>query len=289
LFLNEWEERSGHRVWLGYAAICVLWIAVSAGLNAAERSGPIFGLTAVLLSKVMFFVIVVAGRLYLFPHYHVECGRNLLFSLVVLILCGSGIPRVWKAFSWYYLLLVIADTTVWGFYLTLLVEPLYALGVHWSGVRPENYPELNMLGLWRWFWTDLLYLGIWIMMLLGLAFYYLVNFYVMDVIFYSQILAGILAGCGLFLFTVASARINGWLREEMGLLDQKIGVYLDWRNVDVRMAATDLPVYRYLLLTREYLEHLKKNPVFPGTVAFYLFGVLFLLSLPLWVGNVIKV
>jgi hypothetical protein len=289
LFLSEWEERSGNRVWFGYAALCVLWMAVSAGLNAVERSGPVFGLTAVLLSKAMFFMIVVAGRLYLFPHYRVECGMDLLFSLVALILCGAGVPRVWKVFSWHYLLLVIADTAVWAFYLTLLVEVLYALGVHWSGVQPENYRELNILGLWRWFWTDLLYLGIWLTLLLGLVFYYLVNFYVMDLFFYSQLLAGILAGCGLFFFGVAHSRINGWLREELDCLDRKILAYLDWRNVDARIAASDLPVYHYLWLTRQYLERLRKNPIFPGTVALYLCCVLFLLILPLWVGAVIKV
>jgi hypothetical protein len=287
--LSEWEGRNGNRVWLGYAVPCLLWVAVSVGLNAVERTGTVFGLTAMLLSKAIFFIIVVAGRLYLFPQYRVECGTELLFALSALILCGAGIPRVWNAFSWYYLLLVIADTAVWGFYLTLLLEVLYVLGVHWSGVRPENAGELNILGLWRCFWTDLLYLGIWITLLLGLAFYYLVNFYIMDVIFYSQLLAGILAGCGLFFFAVARSRIKGWFREELGMLDLKIGVYLDWRNVDARIADADLPVYRYLVLTREYLERLDKNLVFPGTVAFYLFCVLFLLSLPLWVGIVIKV
>jgi hypothetical protein len=289
LQLGEWEERSGNRVCLGYAALLVLWMAVSVGLNAVERGGPVFGLTAVILSKVLFCVIVVVGRLYLFPHYRVECGMGLLFALLVLILCGAGIPRIGNAFSWYYRLLVLADTVVWAFYLTLLVEVLYALGVHWSRVRPENYRELNILGLWRCFWTDLLYLGIWITLLLGLAFYYLVNFYVMDVIFYSRLLAGILAGCGLFFFAAARSRVNGWFREEIGLLDQKIGAFLDWPNVDARIAATDLPVYRYLLLTREYFKCLQRTTIFPGALLFYLLCVVLLLSLPLWAGTVIKV
>jgi hypothetical protein len=287
--LSKWEERRGNQTWYGYLVLGLLWVAVSAGLNAMERTGAVFGLTAVSLSKVMFVVIVAAGRLYLFPRYRLKSGVCMFFSLFALILCGAGIPRIRDAFSGYYLLLIIADTAIWSFYLTLFFEVLCALGVYWSGVEPGAYRELNQFGLWRCFWTELLYLGIWLTLLLGLAFYYLVNFFLADVFFYSQIFAGILAGLGVIFFGVAYSRINGWLREEIGLLDQKIGIYSDWRNMDSQVLNVELPVYQYLLLTRDYLGRLKNPSVFPGTIVFYLLCILFLLSLPLWVGIVAKV
>jgi hypothetical protein len=286
--LGKWRQQSLAKVGFGYAGLALLWLGVSGGLKVMEQTGCVFDLPAIIKCKVLTIALVWIGRFGWFPRRRLRPGAKLGCGFLGLLLAGPGMIRVTQQFTWVYWMLVGADTLIWAGLLTVLLETLIAV-YYRRGMMTAPHPS-QISEQWRLFWTESLKLGLWLALLLGLIFFYLVSFYRFEVYFYSRMMTAVWIGAELLFYGLAAWRLTSEVQTKIALLEREISGYLGWRHEETaELISQWLPVLQYLVLSRNYLISLKRPMISVWTVSGYLALIGFLLGLPQLIGSVIKV
>lgn len=286
-----WEPKTQVMVKSAFAHIglILLWIGVSLGLSQLEQTGRVFDLAAVLQCKTLAVVLLFIGRCLLFPHYRQTGSVRWIFRVLALGIGAGGILKVpGQGLGWGYAALAAADVLLWAGVLALLFETVAALYNHWyAAFRAEDPGEAILL--WRSFWRDSLQFGIWLSLLFTLCFYYMINFYRLDVVFYSWFFMMLLVLAQLGFWGMSYWQYSRRMRSELAQMDQQLYAYLQWRDLEANLFLEELPRYYYLFLTREVLVR-RLWPIlsYPVLLTWCACAV-FLLSLPQLIGIVIKV
>jgi hypothetical protein len=283
----NWRRQSLAKVGVCYSGLALLWIGVSIGLKAMEHTGCVFGLTAIIECKVLAVVLVWIGRFWLFPRGRLHPWAKGWCLLGGLLLAGSGVIRVAQQFTGGYLMLAGTDTLLWAFLLTNLLETVAAVYYRcWSMTAPR---PAYLREQWGLFWAESLKLGLWLALLLGLLFFYLVSFYRFAVYSYSQMMTVFWIGVELFFYGIAAWRLTGGVRAEIVLLEREIAGYLGWRcEAAAELISQRLPELQYLLLSRNYLVTLKQPVISGWAMVSHLILAGCLLGLPRLIGIVTK-
>jgi hypothetical protein len=286
--LKKWYQQSLVKAGFGYAGLALLWLGVSSGLKGMEQTGGVFDLAAIIKCKVLTIALVWIGRFWWFPQGRLRPGAKLGCGFLGLLLAGSGMIRVTRQFTWSYGMLVGADTFLWTGLLTFLLETLIAV-YYRRGMMTAPHPS-QISEQWRLFWTESLKLGLWLALLLGLIFFYLVSFYRFEVYFYSRMMTAVWIGAELLFYGLAAWRLTSEVQAKIALLEREIFSYLGWRHEGTAELINQcFPVLQYLMLSRNYLISLKRPMISAWTISGYLALIGFLLGLPQLIGSVIKV
>jgi hypothetical protein len=277
------------RAGCGYVGLALLWIGVSLGLNRWEHTGCVFDLTAVIESKLLTVALIWLGRFGLFPRERLQARAKLWCGFCGLLLAGFGMIRTGQAWTWGYLMLVGADAALWAVGATFLLETLTSVYYRWWTMTAPRLAQLDRQ--WRLFWGESLKLGIWLALLLGLVFFYLVSFYRLDVYCYSQALTVGWATAILCFYGVAYRRLTGGVRAHFNLVEREIAGWLWGWPGEAAAEFNDqcLAVLQYLLLSRNYLKCRRRPALSGGALAGHLILAGFLLGLPQLIGIVLKV
>ncbi|HEY8464322.1 MAG TPA: hypothetical protein VIM29_09935 [Bacillota bacterium] len=272
-----------------FLGITLSWVLVSFSLSMMEQAGCVlFELLPIVQCKVLVVAIVFAGRYFLFPQYRLEGKSRWICGLLFLILGGAAMIRVEKMFQWLYCGLVVTDTFLWALVFTMMIETGGALFAYWANAFATAEPGM-ITGCWQGLWSDAIKLGIWLTFLAGLAFFYLVSFYWLDVIFYSRFLVILFLIIEFSLLGIGYWRSQQKFSSKLALIDCELNLLLKWRNLESGELQGLLPRLHYLLLTREVLSRLSR-PVLP--LSALIMGLScggFLYYLPDLIGIVIKV
>lgn len=283
----ETQKRKRPRSGLIFLGLALLWVLISMGLNRMEKTGCVFELLPVLECKLLALALIYAGRYLLFPHYRMERLGRWVFSILLLVLSGAGLIRVGKLFEWSYAGLVVVDTLLWVLLSTVLVETCAALTGYWIRTfRGLDYG--NIIDLWKGLWLDGVKLGIWITLLCGLTFFYMVNFYELDVFFYSRFFTALFWMTQLGLLTIGCWNSRRILYNEILRIDRELTAYLKWRALDSEAFAEFLPRYQYLYVTRCVLANLASPAVPLSALTVWLLCCGSLLGLPYLIGSVVQ-
>jgi hypothetical protein len=279
---------------IGKAAVCCLaliliWGLISIGLYCYEGSRSYFEIKNVLLFKIILVAVIFLGRYLLFTKHRRYKGLKWLFGVVFLIAIGIQADGVLRTqLKWIYLLLKICDAFVWTIFITLLLEVFGALFRFWN--RIEKVSAAKMEHIWQVFQQETIALGILLTFLMGLIYYYLTSFYLIDALFYSYLLLLPVLVTGLGLYATIRAKFQGWLRQDLSLLDQEIDTYLQWQQFKVEPEISQKILWlQYLTNIRSYLLQVRRL-LFPWKIfSSYLVFSAFILILPYIFGVVIEV
>jgi hypothetical protein len=297
MMCDDWrrEKQRLAKVGLGYAGLALLWIMISSGLAGMAPTGCVYNLNCLVESKTCLAALVFAGRQLLFPRDRHSSVVRWGGGLLAIFWVGAGVLRVLSVFTWGRLFLTLADALLWTVWLTAGAEVLVALYCRWFLTPSPRYTELT--ARWELFWSDSLKLGLWLAMLLGLTFFYLVSFYYVDLGFYSRVLTGVWIGAESFFFGVAYLRLAGGIWTEIFRLDQDLAADLEWAATldwpdgsnDGAVIPQRLMTLQYRLLSRNYLAGRRGPLLSVRALVAHLAMVGLLLYLPQLVGIVIEV
>jgi hypothetical protein len=281
-------------VCIGKAAVCCLaltliWVLISMGLYCLEGSRSYFEIKAVLLFKIIFTAVIFLGRYLLFAKHRRRELLKWLFCVVFLVAIGIQAEGILKTQpNWIYLLLKICDALVWAICITSLVEVLGGLFRFWN--RFEKVSAAKMEQFWLVFKEEIIALGILLTLLAGLIYYYLTSFYLVDTLFYSYLLLVPVLVAGLGLYATIRAKVQGWLCQDISLLDQEIDTYLQWQHIQVEPEINQKILWlEYLTIIRRYLVQIRRPRFSLKIWSSYLIFSAFILILPYVFGLVVEV
>ncbi len=254
--------------------LTVIWALISLGLYAIEGSKSYFEIHAVLYFKIILAAVVFLSRYLLFGQYRQEKWLGPMIGISFLFALGGQWNEFLKeGFQWFYGLLKGLDSILWGLYLGLFLENISGLFSFWMHSSRKNGAELRQfLGTLR---QDTVSLGIILTFLAGLAYYYLTSFYLLDTLFYSYLLFGLVIGAGLGFYGCAQIKINRWIHRDIASLDEEIDRYIQWQplarcheqdgDYEVLDLDSRLAWLQYLTLIRNYLVQMGR-PRFPWQI-----------------------
>ncbi len=276
----------------------LIWILISIGLYAVEGSKSYFEIHAVLYFKIILAAVIFLGRYLLFAQYRHEKWLGSMIGISFLFALGGQWNEFLKeGFQWYYGVLKGLDSILWGLYAGVCFENISGLFVFWLHASKKNGAELRQfLGTLR---QDAVSLGIILTFLAGLVYYYLTSFYLLDTLFYSYLLFGLVIGTGLGFYGCAQIKINRWIHQDIALLDGEIDRYIQWQSMarpqdqggeyEVLDLESKLAWLQYLTLIRNYLIQMGR-PRFPWQIwCSYLIFSGFILIIPYVFGLAVQV
>ncbi|TCL61531.1 hypothetical protein EDC14_103336 [Hydrogenispora ethanolica] len=274
-----------------YIGIAIIWILVSIGLCKVEQIQQASELKAFLESKVLLVALVFLGRYLFFPHYRPSRGRGWIIFSGFFLMFGAQAAKfmlVNGKVAWTFYLYVIADSFIWGYFLSSLAETFYLTWHHWQN-HPRVAPTM-FANLWQRFWSETLQTGFLLTVLLGLVYYYLVSFFVVDSLLYSYLLLVPLLGIATGLFWIVYEKARGWVDQDLFQLDQEIATYLSWQEWQADLDFPErIPWIQYLFQIRNYLSDAKRPVISVTTLFCYLLFSGFILCLPYLFGIVVEV
>lgn len=269
-----------------YLIIAFIWPRISLQINSFEGLRGYFDTKALLKFKILFPAVAFMGHL-LFAQYRTRPTISWLFPLSLFIVGWSVFDKLDKAINLHYSLLIGADIIIWSLVISDLIQTLTAIFRYWEGFVKVNYAVISEI--WSKLSDDLFKLGIWLTVLLGLIFYYLVSFFLVDAILYSYLLLMPLLIIGAALYLLIFKKINTWIRDDLILIDGELSHQLDWEQVKNDPALPQKTVwFQYLSLIRNYLKELQKPVILLKSFLLYIFSAIFILSLPYFFGRVIE-
>ena len=281
-------------VCIGKAAVCCLaltliWVLISIGLYCSEGSRSYFEIKAILLFKIILMAVIFLGRYLLFAKYRWHEWLKWLFGVVLLVAIGIQADGALKTqTNWIYLLLKTCDALVWAICITLLLEVLGALCRFWNRIEKVSASKVEQL--WQVFKQETIALGILLTLLAGLIYYYLTSFYLVDTLFYSYLLLLPVLVAGLGLYATMRAKVQGWLCQDISLLDQEIDTYLQWPHFKKEPEIYQKILWlEYLTTIRSYLVQVSRLRFSLKIWSSYLIFSAFILILPYIFGLAVEV
>ncbi len=271
-----------------YIGLAVLWALTTIGIGNLEKLSQWNELKAYLESKVLFVAVVFLGRFLFFPQYRSERGRLWTILLGTLLVVGTQSPKFLTGANWGYAGLIIADSMIWGFFLSTFGESLVLTWLHWKN-QAKVAPTL-LINLWQRFWQELMQSGFLLLIFLSLVYYYLVSFYLVDTVAYCFILLIPLVAWGVGLYWIIRSKVRRWIREELLKIDQEISLYLHWQTwIDQPEFNERFPWIEYLFQIRNYLYFAMKPQVSAAAICLYIVYSGFILILPFLFGLIAEV
>lgn len=271
-----------------YLLLTIIWSVVTLKMNNYESQSGYFEINALMQFKILLPMVVFLGRCLLFNEYRFGRKNPLVFLMFLFLVGWSDFEKLIGAINVGYRLLILADILVWVFLIKETLEAIRGMIGYWVDLPKTNYAMINEI--WAKIEKDLIKLGSWLTLLVGLSFFYLVSFFMVDAIFYSYLLLIPLLGCGLFLYGLIHSKIKTWVRHDLALIDSELAEQLDW---EMSKDDPDLPRitawFQYLTLVRNYLNQLQRPVLLLKLFLFYLGYSGLVLCLPYFFGRVIPV
>ena len=266
--------------------IALIWPWISLQTNSFEGLSGYFDIKALFKFKILFPAAAFMGHLF-FAQYRTRPTNPWIFPLSIFIVGWSVFDKLVKASNFQYSLLIGADILIWSLVVSDLFQTLTAIFGYWEGFEKVNYAVISEI--WSKLSDDLFKLGIWLTVLLGLTFYYLVSFFLVDAIFYSYILSMPLLVIGTALYLLIFKKINTWIQDDLMVIDGELSYHLDWEQVkdDPELPQKTIWV-QYLSLIRNYLKGLQQPVILLKSFLLYILGAVFILCLPYFFGRVVE-
>lgn len=271
-----------------YLLATIIWSLVTLKMNSYESQNGYFEVNALMQFKILLPVVVFWGRSLLFNEYR-QGRRNLLnFALALFLVGWSVFDKLSGIKNLSYGLVVGVDIIIWAFLIRETFETISEIISYWRDLPKTNYALIN--AIWAKIEKDLIRLGIWLTCLIGLAFFYLVSFFIVDALFYSYLLLIPLFGSALFIYSLLSSKVKSWVKGDLALIDSELAEQLDWNKA---LEDPELPQriawFQYLTLIRNYLNQIQQPALLVKSFFFYIVYGGLILSLPYLFERVIEV
>ncbi|NLW49110.1 MAG: hypothetical protein GXY86_17480 [Firmicutes bacterium] len=271
-----------------YLLVTIIWSLVTLKMNSYESQSGYFEIKALMQFKILLPVVVFWGRCLLFDQYR-QGRKNVLNFLLALFLVGwSVFDKLIGIKNWGYGLLVGTDLIIWAFLIKETFETVSEIISYWKDLPKTNYALIKVI--WAKIEQDLIRLGIWITSLIGLGFFYLVSFFIVDALFCSCLLLIPLLGSALLIYGLLFSKIKSWVSGDLALIDSELVEQLDWNTAK---EDPELPQriawFQYLTLIKSYLNQLQQPAILVKSLLFYSLDSGLILSLPYLFGRVIEV
>ncbi len=271
---------------IGYLVITIIWSWVSFQTNHFESEGGYFEINALLKFKVLLPAAVLMGR-WLFDHYRLGPPNPWFIPLSLFLVGWTVFDKLINAVNLHYALLIGADVIIWSFLISETVETINIVFRFWRRLPKVSYAMLS--DIWSKLGKDLFKLGIWLTFLVGLTFFYLVNFFLIDALLYSKLLLIPLGVTGAALYLLIFSKINAWVSSDLGEIDNQLNALLNWDQVRADPDLLQKTAWlQYLTLSRNYLKDLQKPVLLLKSGLLYLVCTALILSLPYFFGRVIE-
>lgn len=270
-----------------YLILLLLWIPLTILLTTHAETLSYFKLRPLIQSKLFFVAIIFLGREILFRAYrdHKILKRSILF--IFCLIFGIHLMELIKTLDWWRLGLTAIDTAFWSLFAGMAIETAIVYFSFWRRLKNPSWTEYSTF--WRRCWSEIVFWGLWITLLESLTYYYLINFYMLDTIFYSYLFSAFLVLSGFTVFATFYSKTGYWISSEMDAIDERIQEYLWWRSTPPEEVAQFWQYFQWLLALKEYFNSFKRPPISFKSLMYYLVFVLFLLGLPYILGAVIEV
>lgn len=266
---------------IGLIWAMISWgLAVTSSVNAANLT-----LKPVLQTKLLLLAALFGGRYLFFPAQRWPLFFKWTAFLLFLLIGGAGWvqPGEWPLNS-SRLMMQIGDFVIWAVVLGACAE-LFAALFHqrsdWNEIDPGT-----LRGVWENLSRNLIKMGTMMAMVLGILYYYLINLFLVDIFCYSYLLLIPLLGCGGIFFGIRYGRVCRRLDQAIQEIDLQMTEVLQADSTNCRDV---LPHFQFLVLSRNYLEKLKKPSMVCGVLVVYFFWTAFVLGLPYLLGFAIEV
>lgn len=269
-----------------YLGFIIAWLGITPFLLGFEEPGSSFKLNPLLQFKLVFAGIVYLGRELLFPVYR---NRKILKAvfLVSFAVFACFQSNILTRLEWQYWLLRIGDGCCWSLFTALSLEPVIMLADFWlnlSEISVYNYHRL-----WNRVGTELLSLGFWLVFLEAVLYFYLVHFYMLDTVFYSYLMAGLLWSAALGYYSIFASKTAQWVLHQTTLIDQYLENCIELQPGHLPNTEGELSYQQWLMTVRQYIQGFKYPRIFIKNILWYLFFSVFLLGLPYLFGAIVEV
>jgi hypothetical protein len=270
-----------------YLWLCLFWVIVTISLTTQVEALNYYKLRPLIQSKLCLVAIIFLGREILFQSYR---HRKILITSVLFIfltLFGLHLSALFKIFNWLGLGLLALDAAFWSLFSGLGIEIAVSCFLFWYRLESLTWIEYTLY--WTRCWSEIVSWGLWMVLLESLTYFYLINFYMMDTIFYSYLYAAFLIISGLALFATFFSKTTSWVLAEVEAIDEKIQEYLGWRTIPPEEVEQFGQYFQWLLVLRGYFNGLKRPRFSLKSLFYYLIFTMFLLGLPYIFGAVVEV
>lgn len=269
-----------------YLLVTIAWIWISLQTNRFERESGWFEINALLKFKILLSASVLAGRL-LFNQYRLSPPHPGIIAFGLFLVGWTVFDKLVSAVNLYYGFLIGADVIVWSLFISEITETMTAVFRFWKRLPKVNYAMFS--DIWSKLSDDLLKLGIWLTALLGLTFFYLVNFFMIDALLYSRLLLIPLILIGTALYLLIFSKIKAWVNSDLIEIDNQLDAAIDWRQLkDDPELPQKTAWFQYLTLIRNYLKDLQKPVLLLKPCLLYILCTVLIWNLPYYFGRVIE-
>ncbi len=263
-----------------YLGLTVMWLLLTLIQIAPESRHFLQG---ILCNKLFWVMLLFTGSYLLFPHQINQKGERYLFGGIFLMLLLGKVILHNSAWSLVGFLVSGADLLIWAYCLSKILILLGGVYQQWWGMNLQQ-PVIFSL-IWQHLWQTLAKFGLFLSLILVNLYYYLVNIFIIDTIFYSYFFGAILLGAALALYAIWYGKLKRWVLEQIVSLDQRL--LLLWEKENDEGEA--LPRLRYLIMKRDYLLKLTKLAGSYQVSFYYLLYLALILALPYLLGVVVEV
>lgn len=271
-----------------YLLLTIVWVLVSLKINNIESQNGYFEIGALLQFKTILPAVVFGGRFLLFSKYRLGPANPWVFPLCLFLVGGSIFDKLLSATNIGYGLLIAADIIIWAFLIKETYETIRTIFSFWRSLPKVNYAMF--VDIWAKLGNDLIKLGLWLTSLSGLAFFYLVSFFMVDALLYGYLLLTPLVVIGASLYLTIFSKIKTWVQGDLAIIDGELVGQLNWDQVkDDPDLSQRIAWFQYLTLIRNYLKDLEKPALLLKLFLLYLVCSGLILSLPYFFGRVIEV
>lgn len=285
----------GQPVWYSvvlYLSLTVIWFFLSRGIYGERLN--FLELQIMLFCQSGFVAIVYVSRYLLFrdagcPRFF-KWAAGLFLFLFLGIKLSQGIQRIPSILGMPgigpKLLFVFLEGLIFSIFLAWLAEIIFAIFRSWYRLpRLEAYASYQY---WNRLWIEIVKLGLISTLLMILAYFYVINFLLVDTVLYSYILTVpvIVLGAGLFLLFFQ--KVSRWREEEIRTIDRELAPYIEWSKytIDNQSDFKNQGVFewvQYLQSIREYLCQMKRPMIIWWVIVVYGLFCAAVLCLPyLW-------
>jgi hypothetical protein len=273
-----------------YLLIIGLWWMFSAGGFGFENFQSYNHFAVMMINKTGLMVMIFVGRYFLFPGNRAPRVFGWTLGSAILILITQ---KIWNHFDFslgMVQLAEIGDGLIWCLVTTWFLELVAAVYLEWLRVPFE---ALTLLSLKRQVCAALFKLGLFSGGAICFLELFWLNTVAMEIIPVGYGLPIPFLGMGMGLNGVFTLRINRWIEERVGAVDDQLLGLLDWkvggnRKSLIGLTPGEIERTQVLLLWRRYLEDLKKMGGSRWALLEYLgFSGLFI-SLPYWIKVVVE-
>ncbi|MCL6588358.1 MAG: hypothetical protein K6U80_00230 [Firmicutes bacterium] len=274
-----------------YFLLIGLWWIMSAGWFGFENSRSYNYFAVIMINKTGLAVMLFTGRYLLFPEN--RAPRVFGWTLGSLILAMIAM-KIWihPGFSLGIAQLAeCGDGLIWCLIAAWSLELAGAIYLEWGRVP---FTASALPGLKRRAGATLAKLGLFSAGAICFLELYWLNVSGMEITSIGYWLLIPLLGVGMGLYGVFSFRMNRWIEERIGAVDEQLLGLWDWemggcRKSLISLTPGEIERTQILLLWRWYLKDLKKAGLVWWALVEYLVLSGLIISLPYWMKAVVEV